>query len=91
MKNFCLISLVIFVLCIPCTQAQVKTSFLIQSTLEDEWIVLSVDKVVYFAGDTVRLTIGRTDSVAKASSHCCKVMTASAKNFAAQLRYSKRP
>ena len=66
MKNFCLISLVIFALSILCTQAQVKTSFLIQSTLEDEWIELSVDKVVYFAGDTVRLTIGRTDSVAKA-------------------------
>jgi hypothetical protein len=67
MKNFCLISLVIFALSIPCAHAQVKTSFLVQSTLEDEWIVLSVDKVVYFAGDTVRLTIGRTDSVAKAS------------------------
>jgi hypothetical protein len=44
----------------------VKTSFLVQSTLEDEWIVLSVDKVAYFAGDTVRLAILRNDSVATA-------------------------
>jgi hypothetical protein len=44
----------------------VKTSFLLQSTLEDEWIVLSVDKMVYFAGDTVRLTVRRNDSVATA-------------------------
>ena len=66
MKKLWPICIVMYAACIPCAQAQVKTSFLIQSTLEDEWIVLSVDKVVYFAGDTVMLTIGRNDSVATA-------------------------
>jgi hypothetical protein len=61
-KSFCLISLIICVVGIWCAQAQVKTSFLVQSTLEDEWIVLSIDKVVYFAGDTVHLSIRRSDS-----------------------------
>jgi hypothetical protein len=44
------------------THAQVKTSVLIQSTLEDESIIFSVDKSVYFPGDTVLLVIQRNDT-----------------------------
>jgi hypothetical protein len=40
-------------------QAQQSYSTLIQSTNEDEIIVLSVDKPVYFPGDTVCLTLKR--------------------------------
>ena len=47
--------------------AQVKTSILIQSTLEDEKIEISVDKSVYFPGDTVRLGIQRNDSTTTAT------------------------
>lgn len=47
---------------IHAADAQVKTSYLVQTTLQDEWIVMAVDKVVYFAGDTVHLSIRRTDS-----------------------------
>jgi hypothetical protein len=43
-------------------RAQLKTSMLIQCTLEEEEIVLSVDKLVYFPGDTVLLVIQRNDS-----------------------------
>ena len=43
-------------------QAQLKTSILLQSTDEDERINVSVDKSVYFPGDTVRLVIQRNDS-----------------------------
>jgi hypothetical protein len=42
-------------------QAQQKYSTLIQSTNEDEIIILSVDKPVYYPGDTVRLTLKRND------------------------------
>ncbi len=48
-------------------QAQSKTSVLIQSTLEDEKIDISVDKSVYFPGDTIRLIILRNDSARTAS------------------------
>jgi hypothetical protein len=43
-------------------QAQLKTSILIQSSLEDEKIDISVDKSVYFPGDTVILVILRNDT-----------------------------
>jgi hypothetical protein len=43
-------------------QAQSRTSALIQSTDEDENIFLSIDKSVYFPGDTVRLVIQRNDT-----------------------------
>jgi len=66
MNKFYSIWLLLCAVCITSGHAQVKTSFLVQSTLVDEWIVLSVDKVVYFAGDTVRLTLGRNDSVVTA-------------------------
>jgi len=45
-------------------QAQQKFSTLIRSSLEDEIVILSVDKPVYFPGDTVRLKVQRTDSTA---------------------------
>jgi hypothetical protein len=47
--------------------AQVKTSFLVQSTYEDERVVLSIDKVVYYSGDTVHLAIRRTDTTGRTS------------------------
>jgi hypothetical protein len=47
--------------------AQLKTSMLIQSTLEDERIDISIDKSVYFPGDTVRLVIHRYDSTTTAT------------------------
>jgi len=43
-------------------QAQQKYPTLIRSSREDEIVVLSVDKPVYFPGDTVRLTVQRKDS-----------------------------
>ncbi|MCX6145074.1 MAG: hypothetical protein NTZ35_17875 [Ignavibacteriales bacterium] len=48
------------------THAQSKTTILIQSTDEDERIDLSVDKSIYFPGDTVLLVIQRNDNTATA-------------------------
>ncbi len=48
------------------THAQLRTSVLLQSTLEDEKIDISVDKSVYFPGDTVHLVILRNDSATTA-------------------------
>jgi hypothetical protein len=47
-------------------QAQVKTTVLLQSTDEDERIEVSIDKSVYFPGDTVRLAIARKDTARNA-------------------------
>ena len=44
------------------TYAQQKTSTLIQSTDEDERIDVSIDKSIYFPGDTIRLVIQRNDT-----------------------------
>lgn len=49
------------------TTAQEKTTTLIRSTLEDESIGNSVDKSIYFPGDTVRLVIQRNDSTTTAT------------------------
>ncbi|HCA82064.1 MAG TPA: hypothetical protein DEP53_20225, partial [Bacteroidetes bacterium] len=49
---------------ISSTYAQSKSSVLIQSTDEDEWIEVSVDRSIYFPGDTVFLTIQRNDKTA---------------------------
>ncbi len=46
--------------------AQSKTSVLIQSTDEDERIEVSIDKPIYFPGDTVLLVIQRNDNTATA-------------------------
>jgi hypothetical protein len=51
---------------IASTHAQSKTSVLIQSTDEDERIDISVDKSIYFPGDTVLLVIQRNDNTATA-------------------------
>ena len=48
------------------TCAQSKTSVLIQSTDEDERIDVSVDKSIYFPGDTVLFVISRNDNTAPA-------------------------
>jgi hypothetical protein len=48
------------------TYAQSKTTVLIQSTDEDESINVSVDKSIYFPGDTVLLAIQRNDNTATA-------------------------
>ncbi len=45
-------------------QAQQRYPTLIQSSDEDEIIILSVDKPVYFPGDTVRLKVQRNDITA---------------------------
>ncbi len=55
----CILLCVIGILSI---HAQSRTSILIQSTFEDENIGISVDKSVYFPGDTVRLVIQRNDT-----------------------------
>ena len=54
--------ILICVLGVMSIQAQSKTSTLLQSTDEDENIFLSIDKSVYFPGDTVRLVIQRNDT-----------------------------
>src|SRR3990170_7367954 len=63
MLKFKLICLIIF--CVLSTwsmQAQQKYPTLIRSSLEDEIIILSVDKPVYFPGDTVSIKVERNDS-----------------------------
>ena len=65
MLEFKLLGLLIF--CILLTwsaQAQQRYPTLIQSSNEDEIIILSVDKPVYYPGDTVRLTVQRNDRTA---------------------------
>lgn len=47
-------------------QGQSKTSVLLQSTEEDERIEISVDKSIYFPGDTVLFAIQRNDNTATA-------------------------
>ncbi|MHB8907090.1 MAG: hypothetical protein ACYC6D_13295, partial [Melioribacteraceae bacterium] len=42
-------------------QAQQRYPTLIRSSLEDEIVILSVDRPVYFPGDTVHLTLQRSD------------------------------
>ena len=63
MRKFKLTFLMIFCIFeIWNAQAQQRYPTLIRSSLEDEIIILSVDKPLYFPGDTVRLTVQRTDS-----------------------------
>ena len=50
-------------ICPDSSQAQQRTTTLIRSSLEDESIIISVDKPVYFPGDTVHLHIQRTKPV----------------------------
>lgn len=45
-------------------QAQFRYPTLIRSSLEDEIVIISVDKPIYYPGDALRLTVQRTDSTA---------------------------
>jgi len=45
-------------------QIQRKFPTLIRSSIEDEIVILSADKPVYYPGDTLRLTVQRIDSTA---------------------------
>lgn len=65
MRKFRLLLFLIFhILFTGNFQAQQKYSTLIRSSFEDEIVILSVDKPVYFPGDTVRLKVERTDDSA---------------------------
>lgn len=65
MLKFNLLCLILFgILGIWSAQAQQRYPTLIQSSNEDEIIILSVDKPVYYPGDTVRLTLQRDDHTA---------------------------
>ena len=64
MKSVFIECILFCVVGISSTYAQSKTSVLIQSTDEDEWIEVSVDRSIYFPGDTVFLTIQRNDKTA---------------------------
>ncbi|HLP15301.1 MAG TPA: hypothetical protein VK470_03520, partial [Bacteroidota bacterium] len=62
MRRLYLIGIAVCAIAAGQLHAQIRTPFLVQTTFDDEWIQLSVDKMVYFEQDTVRLTIKRTDS-----------------------------
>ena len=62
MKSLLLACILLCVFGMFRTQAQMKTTVLLQSTDEDERVYLSVNKSVYFPGDSVRLVITRRDS-----------------------------
>ncbi len=65
MLKFKLLCLMIFcILGALGAQAQQRYPTLIRTSLEDEIIILSVDKPVYFPGDTVRIKVQRNDSTA---------------------------
>lgn len=65
MQKFKFIFLIIFcILFSSYVQAQQSYSTLIQSTNEDEIIIISVDKPVYYPGDTVRLILKRNNRTA---------------------------
>ena len=64
MLKFKSIFLIIFFLSAWHVHAQQKYPTLIRSSLEDEIIILSVDKPVYFPGDTVSIKVQRNDNTA---------------------------
>jgi hypothetical protein len=55
------------VLCAISVQAQVEYSVLIKSSAEDEIVIISVDKPVYYPGDSVQITIKRGSSSSRVS------------------------
>lgn len=61
-KILCFI--ILFIGYIGSSKAQQKYPTLVQSSDEDEIVILSVDKPVYFPGDTVFLTVKRNDLTA---------------------------
>jgi hypothetical protein len=66
LKSIFIECILLCVLGILSTHAQSKATVLIQSTDEDERVDVSVDKSVYFPGDTVLLAIQRNDNSATA-------------------------
>ena len=66
LKSKIIACILLSVMGILSSHAQLKTSILIQSTLEDEKIDISINKSVYFPGDTVLLVIQRNDNTATA-------------------------
>jgi hypothetical protein len=66
LKSIFIECILLCVLGILTTHAQSKATVLIQSTDEDERVDLSVDKSIYFPGDTVLLVIQRNDNTATA-------------------------
>lgn len=66
MKSVFVECILLCVIGILSAHAQSRTSVLIQSTDEDERIEVSVDRSIYFPGDTVFLTIQRNDKTATA-------------------------
>ncbi len=60
----------LMLLCMVCAlsgQAEQTSTVLIRLPQADESVIISADKPVYFPGDTVRLSINRDDSAAKAT------------------------
>jgi hypothetical protein len=66
LKSKFMACILLFIIGVLGAHAQLKTSILIQSTDEDERIDISVDKSLYFPGDTVLLIIQRNDNTATA-------------------------
>lgn len=66
MKSIFIECVLIFVIGVLSARAQSKATVLIQSTDQDERVDLSVDKSIYFPGDTVLLVIQRNDNTATA-------------------------
>ncbi len=65
-----LLKLASVVLCMVCAlsaRAELSTTVLIRLPQADESIIISVDRPVYFPGDTVRLSINRDNTVATAA------------------------
>ena len=63
MSKIKLIFLMIF--CVLSLQAQKRFPTLIRSSLEDEIIILTIDKPVYYSGDTVLIKVQRNKNSAK--------------------------
>ena len=66
MKSILIECILLCVFGILSTHAQSKSTVLIQSTDEDERIDISVDRSIYFPGDTVILAIQRNENTAPA-------------------------
>ncbi len=67
LKSIFIECILLCILGIVSAHAQVRTSILIQSTLEDERIDISINKSVYFPGDTLIVIIQRNDSTLTAT------------------------
>lgn len=61
-RKIIILFIISFILCIWSLQAQQRYPTLIRTSLEDEIIILTVEKPVYYPGDTVRIKVQRNDS-----------------------------